>query len=92
MVKLSGDSTYYNINTAGIFKKSYDRNRREVYNRHATDNQSTESGEESQGEAQGGTTSPSRMKSSTRSSDGKVSESSNAVQGNSEKLLTFLIF
>ena len=85
MVELSGDGTYYNINTAGIFKTSYGKNRREVYNRHATDNQSTESGEESQGEAQSGTTSPSRMKSSTRSSAGKVSESSNAVQGNAEK-------
>lgn len=85
MVELSGDGTYYNINTAGIFKTSYGKNRREVYNRHATDNQSTESGEESQGEAQSGTTSPSRMKSSTRSSAGKVSETSNAVQGNVEK-------
>ena len=85
MVELSGDGTYYNINTAGIFKTSYGKNRREVYNRHATDNQSTESGEESQGEAQSGTTSPSRMKSSTRSSAGKVSETSNAVQGNAEK-------
>lgn len=85
MVELSGDGTYYNINTAGIFKTSYGKNRREVYNRHATDNQSTESGEESQGEAQSGTTSPSRMKSSTRSSAGKVSESSNAVQENEEK-------
>lgn len=88
MVELSGDGTYYNINTAGIFKKSYGKNRREVYNRHTTDNQSTESGEESQGEAQSGTTSPSRMKSSTRSSAGKVSETSNMVQGNSEELLT----
>lgn len=85
MVELSGDGTYYNINTAGIFKTSYGKNRREVYNRHATDNQSTESGEESQGEAQSGTTSPSRMKSSTRSSAGKVSESSNAMQENAEK-------
>ena len=85
MVELSGDGTYYNINTAGIFKTSYGKNRREVYNRHATDNQSTESGEESQGEAQSGTTSPSRMKSSTRSSAGKVSESSNVVQENAEK-------
>ena len=85
MVELSGDGTYYNINTAGIFKTSYGKNRREVYNRHATDNQSTESGEESQGEAQSGTTSPSRMKSPTRSSAGKVSETSNAVQGNAEK-------
>lgn len=85
MVELSGDGTYYNINTAGIFKTSYGKNRREVYNRHTTDNQSTESGEESQGEAQSGTTSPSRMKSSTRSSAGKVSESSNALQENVEK-------
>jgi putative uncharacterized protein (fragment) len=85
MVELSGDGTYYNINTAGIFKTSYGKNRREVYNRHTTDNQSTESGEESQGEAQSGTTSPSRMKSSTRSSAGKVSESSNAMQGNAKK-------
>lgn len=85
MVELSGDGTYYNINTAGIFKTSYGKNRREVYNRHTTDNQSTESGEESQGEAQSGTTSPSRMKSSTRSSAGKVSETSNAMQENAEK-------
>jgi hypothetical protein len=34
MVELSGDGTYWNINTAGIFKPSYGRNRKEVYNRH----------------------------------------------------------
>ncbi len=77
MVELSGDGTYYNINTAGIFKTSYGRNRREVYNRHTTANQSTESGEASQGEAQSGTTSPSRMNATTpSSSEDKGSKSS----------------
>lgn len=85
MVELSGDGTYYNINTAGIFKTSYGKNRREVYNRHTTANQSTESGEVSQGEAQSGTTSPSRMKSSAPSSKDKDKKSSNTKQANNEK-------
>ena len=86
MVELSGDGTYYNINTAGIFKTSYGRNRREVYNRHTTANQSTESGEASQGEAQSGTTSPSRMNATTpSSSEDKGSKSSSKSNEKTEK-------
>ena len=45
MVELSGDGTYWNINTAGIFKTSYGKNRKEVYNRHTTAKQPTETAE-----------------------------------------------
>ena len=55
MVELSGDGSYWNINTAGIFKKSYGKNRKEVYNRHTTAKQSTETVEASQHTEHGGT-------------------------------------
>ncbi len=71
MVELSGDGTYWNINTAGIFKTSYGANRKEVYNRHTTVKQSAETVEESPESAQGGTTDSARMNSSTISSDDK---------------------
>ena len=55
MVELSGDGTYWNINTAGIFKTSYGKNRKEVYNRHTTAKQSTETTETSRSGEQSGT-------------------------------------
>lgn len=61
MVELSGDGIYWNISTAGIFKNSYGKNNREIYNRHTTVNQSTETDEASQGAEQRGTAEPSSM-------------------------------
>lgn len=69
MVELSGDGTYWNINTAGIFKTSYGRNRKEVYNRHTTAKQSAETVEESQDAEQSGTQTSSRMDTPTSSAD-----------------------
>ena len=71
MVELSGDGTYWNINTAGIFKTSYGKNRKEVYNRHTTVKQSTEIAEESQSDEQSGTQTPSRMNTPTQPSTDK---------------------
>ena len=47
MVELSADETYWNINTAGIFRTSYGAKKKVVYNRHATDKQSAETVEAS---------------------------------------------
>ena len=85
MVELSGDGTYWNINTAGIFKTSYGKNRKEVYNRHTTVKQSTEIAEESQSDEQSGTQTPSRMNTPTQPSTDKGSEVSVNNKGNSEK-------
>lgn len=56
MVELSGDGTYWNINTAGIFKTSYGAKRDVVYNRHTTDNQPAETDVASLSGEPGGTT------------------------------------
>ena len=69
MVELSGDGTYWNINTAGIFKTSYGRNRKEVYNRHTTDKQSAETAEASLSGEQSGTTPSTSMNAPTSSAD-----------------------
>ncbi|MDE6582704.1 MAG: hypothetical protein K2K47_09300 [Duncaniella sp.] len=61
MIKLSGDGTCWNINTVGIFKNSYGKNAKELYNRHTTDKQSAETVEASQESEQSGTTDSSRM-------------------------------
>ena len=71
MVELSGDGTYWNINTAGIFKTSYGKNRKEVYNRHTTAKQSTETVEASQDAEQGGTQATSSINAPTTSSVGE---------------------
>ena len=71
MVELSGDGTYWNINTAGIFKTSYGKNRKEVYNRYTTVKQSTETAEVSQGTELSGTQAPSSIITPTTSSDTK---------------------
>ena len=86
MVELSGDGTYWNINTAGIFKTSYEKNRKEVYNRHTTVKQSTEIAEESQSDEQSGTQTPSRMNTPTQPSTDKGSEVSVNNKENSEKV------
>lgn len=56
MVELSSDGTYWNINTAGIFKTSYGKNGKVVYNRYTTAKQTAESVEVSQESEQSGST------------------------------------
>ena len=86
MVELSGDGTYWNINTAGIFKTSYGRNRKEVYNRHTTDKQSTETVGVSQNDEQGGTQSNSSMNTPTlQYSNTKGSGNVSDLQGNGQE-------
>lgn len=78
MVELSGDGTYWNINTAGIFKTSYGKNAKEVYNRHTTDKPIAESVEASQDSELSGTTESSRMNAPT--SERKVTNSASDKQ------------
>lgn len=84
MVELSEDGSYWNINTAGVFKTSYGKNAKEIYHRHTTTGQSAEIVEDSQGSEQSGTTEPSRMNSS-KSSGGKGNTLSDEKQGDGEK-------
>ena len=88
MVELSGDGTYWNINTAGIFKTSYGANRKEVYNRHTTDKQSAETVGVSQVTEQSGTQPTSSMNTPTSSED-KVSN--NNVNSNAEENLNLRV-
>ena len=85
MVELSGDGTYWNINTAGIFKTSYGRNRKEVYHRHTTEKQSTETAGVSQGVEQSGTQTPSSMSTPT-SSASKDTQSVSTEQTDKEEI------
>ena len=89
MVELSGDGTYWNINTAGIFKTSYGAKRNVVYNRHTTAKQSAETAEASLSGEQGGTTPSTSMNTPTQTSNdvsvGKGSENSATGKGESEK-------
>ncbi|MBQ9138073.1 MAG: hypothetical protein IJX65_05505 [Alistipes sp.] len=71
MVELSGDGSYWNINTAGIFKKSYGKNNEIVYNRHTTDRQSAEIAGTSQSGEQRGTQPLSSMSIPTQVSESK---------------------
>lgn len=86
MVELSGDGSYWNINTAGIFKTSYGKNAKEIYHRHTTVEQPAEAVGESQDAEQSGTTVSSRM-SSSKSSIGKDNALLSDKQGDSEKSL-----
>lgn len=72
MVELSGDGTYYNINTAGVFKQSYGAKKKDVYNRHTTEAQSAETNGLSQDEKQNGTSTSSSMFKPTSTSVRKV--------------------
>ncbi len=89
MVELSGDGTYWNINTAGIFKTSYGADRTVVYNRHTTANQSAETDEASLSGEQSGTTPSTRMNAPAQSadvvSDGKGTDNSPSEQGKVKK-------
>lgn len=84
MVELSGDGSYWTINTAGVFKKSYGKNKKEVYSRHTTAKQSAETVETSQGSEQSGTQEPSRMNVTTLPSD-KGTNKSETLQEGAEK-------
>lgn len=86
MVELSGDGTYWNINTAGIFKTSYGANRKEVYNRHTTDKQFVETAEASQVAEQSDTQTTSSMNAPTTSSDSKDSDSVESTMESDEKV------
>lgn len=86
MVELSGDGAYWNINTAGIFKKTYGANNKEIYNRHTTAKQPTETAEASRANEQSGTQlTPSMNASISEISAGKGSEKSANDQTNSQK-------
>ncbi len=84
IVELSGDGTYWNINTAGIFKTSYGAKREVVYNRHTTAKQPAETAGASLTGEQSGTTPETSMNAPT-TSEGKGSTENTNVQGNSEK-------
>lgn len=70
MVELSSDGNYWNINTAGIFKETYGKNRKEVYSRHTTAKQSAETVVASQEVAQSGTSTSSSMNATTSFQNG----------------------
>ena len=84
MVELSGDGTYWNINTAGIFKHSYGANKNIVYSRHTTANQSAETDGASLSGEQGGTTPSTSMNAPTLSA-GKDTKKSAHSEKKSEK-------
>gem|GEM_PF-3571273 len=89
MVELSGDGTYWNINTAGIFKISYGANRTVVYNRHTTANQPAETDEASLSGEQSGTTPLTRMNTPAQTADisaGKGSGKTANDQGKGENV------
>lgn len=88
MVELSGDETYWNINTAGIFRTSYGAKNKVVYNRHATEKQSAETVEASLSGERNGTTPSTSMNASIQQrvfSEGKDSKLSDMFQENQPK-------
>ena len=88
IVELSGDETYWNINTAGIFRTSYGAKNKVVYNRHATEKQSAETVEASLSGEQDGTTPSTSMNASIQQnilSDGKDSKNTDTLQEKSKK-------
>ncbi|MDE7393897.1 MAG: hypothetical protein K2M80_05445, partial [Muribaculaceae bacterium] len=80
MIELVEDGGYYTINTAGVFKNSYGKNRKVVYDRHTTEKQPVEAVADSQLSEQRDTTDNSRMDSATHSSEGKDSALSSEKQ------------
>ena len=83
-IQLSRDGSYWNVNSAGIFKKKYSRRKPEVFTRPALepDTNTDTSGVDS-GQAMGVTTPAGN---SPQTSGGKVSENSATVQGKGEKV------
>ena len=86
MVELSSDGNYWNINTAGIFKESYGKNKKEVYSRHTTAKQSVETVEASQEVKQSDTTTSSRMNAPTTSSENKDTDITVNSKNTDEKI------
>lgn len=90
MVELSGDETYWNINTAGVFRTSYGAKNKVVYNRHATEKQSAETVEASLSGEQNGTTPSTSMHTSIQQNvfyEGKDSKNTNTLQENQQKTI-----
>ena len=88
MVELSGDETFWNINTAGIFRTSYGAKNKVVYNRHATEKQSAETVEASLSGELNGTTPSTSMHASIQQnvfSEGKDRKKSDTLQENQQK-------
>ena len=85
MVELSGDGTYWNINTAGVFKTTYGANRKVVYTRHTTNNQSVETDEASQVTEQSDTQATSSMNAPTATSESKDNEIVESATESSKK-------
>ena len=90
MVELSGDGTYWNINTAGVFKTSYGAKRDVVYSRHTTANQPAETDGVSLSGAQSGTTPSTSMNTpaQTSVSVGKGTNISETGGENVEKIVS----
>ncbi len=86
MVELSSDGNYWNVNTAGIFKESYGKNKKEVYSRHTTAKQSVETVEASQEVKQSDTTTSSRMNAPTTSSENKDTDITVNSKNTDEKI------
>ena len=88
MIEKAGDGTYWNINTAGIFKTSYGKKRKEVYNRHTTAKQSAETDEALRNAEPSGTqANPSMITSTLDSSDSKYSTSESKIKRLRRKML-----
>ncbi len=90
-VELSGDGTFWNINTAGISKTSYGAKRTVVYNRHTTAKQSAETAKASLWGEQSSTTPSTGMNAPTQTVGdvymGKASVKSSIGQGKDGKIL-----
>jgi hypothetical protein len=82
-IQLSNDGTYWNINSAGIFRKRYSRNMPKVYDRPAVgDGKGTDTTEVNSGQTEGATAPAGN---SSETSGNKVSTLSTDKQGDSEK-------
>jgi hypothetical protein len=88
MVELAGDETYWNINTAGVFRTSYGAKNKVVYNRHATEKQSAETVEASLSGELNGTTPSTSMHTPIQQdvfSVGKDRKKTDTLQENQQK-------
>ena len=84
-IQLSRDGSYWNVNSAGIFKENYSRRKPEVYTRPALEpGTSTDSSEVNHGQTEGATVT---SRNSSQTSDNKDSKSSSNFQANGEENL-----
>lgn len=84
-IQLSHDGSYWNVNSAGIFRKKYSRRMREVASLLTIGNSSsTETVEVNRGQKDGATAT---SENSSLTSGGKGSAENAAVQGNGEKII-----